>query len=1334
MSRHTCLLSFIAVFLTLSAYAQPGFKVDIDKPAPYQERKLKSEKTGDGKLKGPKRILQNLTTRFNYFFNANNKLAEVIGRAKEGHKDDYAELLSFYNYDLSATAADSAQLDSVIYKSRTGLANHDLRNEWTDELYLLWASAWHLQKKFDSASMMLQFINYAYAPKFEDGYFKPIGTNITGAKELSIATKEEKKFLHNNNFSRNQSFLWQVRTLIEMDDMTGAGSLITTLKRDPVFPKKYQNTLDEIEAYWWYRQQRWDSAAAHLSAALDGDYPKLEKARWRYLIAQMLERCGKTAEAAGMYQKVVEGTPDPVMEVYARLKTVRLSKVGGEDATDKNLAELLKMARRDKYEDYRDIIYYMAAQMELERGNIAAANDLLLKGAKYSTGDQSAKSRAFLKIADVSYLQKKYGQAAQFYDSIQVSDLAEADAARVAQRKPALQKVVQASDIVARQDSLQRLAALPEEDRKDAIKAVLKKLRKQQGLKEDVTLSAGGSNMPMAGGSSPNAPPADLFSQQKGEWYFYNTNARAQGQTQFKSLWGNRPNSDNWRRFAVVSQQQQALASPDQPLDVKNPNAPKSDAEMSAGMDLSVEGLTSRLPLTPEALKASNDSIQRALFGLATAYLNDIEDLPSAIATFEELRRRFPENEKNDEALFNLFYAYGKTGNTAAAAAAKRTLTEKYPASRFTAIVSTGKDPVAKSNAPTQESTKAYENVYNQFIEGRFSDAIEAKRIADSTYKTTFWQPQLLYIESVYHIKQRQDSAAKNVLQTIIRQNTNQALTAKAQNLLNVLDRRKQIEEELASLQITRPSDDDSAAARPVAAVAPPAKDTAVVKRPDLPTAADSAALAKARQKQVADSLAQVAAVATAKRDSMALAKQNAKRIADSVAAAKRDSLALAKTAKDQAKKDSIANAALRLKQRQDSIALAKATRDQARKDSLATAQLQEKQQQDSIAFAKQLAQRVTDSLALVQRDALAKTAQAAQRRKDSLAQVREALAQARKDSLALRAALAKQASDSAALRKYFEQRQRDSLARATRDAIALARRQAQEARADSLARKAMVDKQRKDSIALAKTAKDQARRDSLSLAQTLQKQRLDSMALARQTAKRMTDSLAAAKRDSLALAKSAKDQARKDSLAAAAVRLKERQDSIALAKTNRDQARRDSIAGAQLRKTQQRDSIAFARQLARRFADSLETVRRDSLALARRSYVDPNAYHYEPAKPHYGVVILDKVDPIFVSEARNAFFRYNREQNFDNPLDVQIVNITADVRLLVISGLPNAAAATDYISKAKTLAPTEIIPWLTGNKYTFSIISARNLELLKTKTEVPDYKAFLEQHLPGKF
>src|SRR6185503_8547038 len=97
-------------------------------------------------------------------------------RAKERHKDDLSGLLSFYNYDLEITQADSLELDSVIFKSTTGIVLHDLRSNWADNMYLLWGAAYYLKKEFDSARMMFQFINYAFAEKEKDGAYKVIGS------------------------------------------------------------------------------------------------------------------------------------------------------------------------------------------------------------------------------------------------------------------------------------------------------------------------------------------------------------------------------------------------------------------------------------------------------------------------------------------------------------------------------------------------------------------------------------------------------------------------------------------------------------------------------------------------------------------------------------------------------------------------------------------------------------------------------------------------------------------------------------------------------------------------------------------------------------------------------------------------------------------------------------------------------------------------------------------------------------------------------------------------------------------------------------------------------
>ena len=159
-----------------------------------------------------------------------------------------------------------------------------------------------------------------------------------------------------------------------------------------------------------------------------------------------------------------------------------------------------------------------------------------------------------------------------------------------------------------------------------------------------------------------------------------------------------------------------------------------------------------------------------------------------------------------DEVLFNLYYAYTKSGNATQAAQIKKLLGDKYASSKFTTIATTGKDPSSVTqNSP---ATKDYESIYDLFIEGKFDEAEAAKKKADSIYQTNYWQPQLLYIEAVYNIRQKNDSLAKDGLQTLIRQNPNTALAKKAQNLIDVLARRSQIEDELTKLQIERPKED----------------------------------------------------------------------------------------------------------------------------------------------------------------------------------------------------------------------------------------------------------------------------------------------------------------------------------------------------------------------------------------------------------------------------------------------------------------------------------------------------------------------------------------------
>ena len=175
-NRNTITAAFILILcqVTNPCFQPAGIYFHLKKPKEYEERVLRSERSEEKKFTLPKRLIQNTITHYNFYFNANNKLNDVLERAKSSFKDDYSQLLPFYNYSLNNTAGDSIQLDSITYKSSTGIALHDLRNDWVDNIYLLWGASYYLQKKFDSAYLMFQFINYAFAPKEKDGYYLPL--------------------------------------------------------------------------------------------------------------------------------------------------------------------------------------------------------------------------------------------------------------------------------------------------------------------------------------------------------------------------------------------------------------------------------------------------------------------------------------------------------------------------------------------------------------------------------------------------------------------------------------------------------------------------------------------------------------------------------------------------------------------------------------------------------------------------------------------------------------------------------------------------------------------------------------------------------------------------------------------------------------------------------------------------------------------------------------------------------------------------------------------------------------------------------------------------------
>ncbi len=811
----------------------------------FAERKLGSEKMAEKKFNLYRRVVQNNFTHFNYVYNAKNKINLVLERAKAAQQDDFSKLISYYPYTLENTASQKNDLDSVILKATAGILLHDLRNDWIDDMYLLLGKAYFFKKDFDTAAATFQFINYNLFPrkKNEDGSRIVGTTDDASGSTISIANKEKQNILQKLTAqppSRNDALIWMARTFIEQDELGDAAGLIHTLQNDPNLPKRLVDDLNDVYGYWFYKQGIYDSAAVYLEQGLSSAATKQDMARAEFLLAQLYERNGVFDKAGEYYDKASSHTTNALMDIHAQMNNAKMRKGNNEKDLDNGINNLVKLSKRDKFEMYRDVLFFSAGELAMEKPDTSMAIGLYNKCLKYAENNVVYKNKAYLQLAEIAYVRKQYQEAASMYDSLQSGDSTIKDKLNSIQdRRAALARIVEKIVVIEREDSLQRVAAMDPAARELFVKKISKKLRKERGLKDEDNSYSGASDM--ISFDKDKDAPRDLFgstAKSGSDWYFYNNSTKAKGFSDFKKKWGQRTNTDNWRRKSANASAKQfnindnnagmiGNMNPDdidspvadgsngknQVLIAKNPSTGKGKTgkqltpdEPEQAEDFSYEGLMAKLPLTEEKIAISNSLIAVNLFELGKLFQLDLEDYGEAVNTYKQSLSRFPDSLYDGELYFNLSFCYSKLGMQDSADYYKRLVQTKFAGGAGSTLLE--KLNAAKTGLKNPEATKRYESVYNLFIEGRFDEAIAEKRRADSVYGNSFWTPQLLYIEAVYHVKQKDDSAAIAVLTSISNLYPKSPLKPKAERMIDVLGRRKEIEEYLTNLQITRAPDD----------------------------------------------------------------------------------------------------------------------------------------------------------------------------------------------------------------------------------------------------------------------------------------------------------------------------------------------------------------------------------------------------------------------------------------------------------------------------------------------------------------------------------------------
>jgi len=115
-----------------------------------------------------KKVYHDMTTRFNYFFNARLKLNQSLQQLQASNKDNYDELLPVRFYgDKEKRGSMGPAMDEVVKKSSIAIQLHKI-SKWVDDCYLLMAKASYFKGDYDGSIDALRYIDAEFSDKIRN--------------------------------------------------------------------------------------------------------------------------------------------------------------------------------------------------------------------------------------------------------------------------------------------------------------------------------------------------------------------------------------------------------------------------------------------------------------------------------------------------------------------------------------------------------------------------------------------------------------------------------------------------------------------------------------------------------------------------------------------------------------------------------------------------------------------------------------------------------------------------------------------------------------------------------------------------------------------------------------------------------------------------------------------------------------------------------------------------------------------------------------------------------------------------------------------------------------
>ena len=724
------------------------------------------------------RSFHSVNARYNGYFNANELLRQSMDTYRASVQEDYYTVLPIdpVPNDQEVIGMYPA-IDTAISKCKKVIQDHSMpsndrpylkkeeHNSWIDENWTTIGIASYYRRDYEGAMKNFQFVRKFYSndPSLYVGELWMAKTNIaqgnlTEAKfnldnlDKAIKDEEERK---NEKTKRAKSKFQRKKNK-------------KNKKKNKIakFPKKIKFDFEKTKADLALRKGENENAIKFLEESLKYARKSKDKTRVHFILGQLYEEKGERTVAAEHYKKVLKGDAPFQMQFNARLKKAFLG--GG----DKKRKELNKMLKDAKNAEFKDQIYFALAGIEFEEGNKEEGIACLHQSAFYSTTNTRQKGMAYETLGDMRFEERDYVSAQKYYDScatVITDTYPNAEAIR--NKANNLASLVVAVETVEYEDSVQRIAQLSEDDREDFLKKFIKdtkaaeearKKREAERLRE---LQENENLFVQSGSGS--------------KWYWNNARARAEGSDDFKRLWGNRENEDDWRRSEKTPVATFNEGDPEE--GVYNDSIPE---EVDT---LTVDYLTGTLPLSDSAMAESNKRLLQAHYNAGVIYKEQLNEIKTAQGEFEAVLDKNVEDPHNLMAAFQL-YKIHEVGDAVQAKKYKDYILNNYPNSDYANYL---RDPnyFVKKKEMDALAEQEYVKVLDRYNRGLYYPVITKANLVIENEKTNVFRAKYMLLKAL-SMGQTQENKKEllPVLAMVVDEYPGTSEATKAQEMIDVIN------------------------------------------------------------------------------------------------------------------------------------------------------------------------------------------------------------------------------------------------------------------------------------------------------------------------------------------------------------------------------------------------------------------------------------------------------------------------------------------------------------------------------------------------------------------